>query len=403
MSNQTSTKLSFYDHNGKLEEVELSLEMYKEAEANRMTLGQLVNVKYRTDPEKYGTTFAQMMAGAGVVMASNNVYGMRPPTIAELFDGTGQVKLANAFVRPDGSQSNTASGRLLFPAALLEMVENALRPNIETYIGAFMNMVTTTVNVSSDKYEQPIVNYQKARDSRSQPISQLDLPPIMALFTVSDVARTLPTYSIGLRISDQAAKATTLDFVAKAIAEQQVFERASRMTDDLVAIVTGDTDSNQSALSAITAQSLDSTISAAGTLTQAAWIQFLRANWMRRTITDVICDVPTYLAIENRAGRVTAMNASATDERLNSVPRVVLPGIPGGVNVFLTDGSPLGANTMLGLDRSKALRRVVYVGAAYTAIEQFVMRRASDMRIDWSERIESLGFPEAFQLMTLTV
>jgi hypothetical protein len=398
------TKLSIIDEQGRNVEVPVSLDMYKEADKNKLTLGQLVNAKYRTNPEKYGTAFAQMMASAGLFLSSDNKYGIKPPTIAELFNGTAGDVMVNlgAVVRPDGSKSDTASGRLLFPAALLEMVENALRPNIETYMGAFMEMVATTVNVNSPKYEQPLVNYQKARDSRSQPISQLDAPAIMALFTVSDVARTLPTFSIGVEISDEAQRSMTIDFVARAIAEQQVFERASRMTDDLVNIAQGDTDSNQSALSSFTAASLDSTIASAGSLTQKAWVKFLRTNWMKRTITHVVCDIDTYLAIQNRSGRPTRNDESTTDERLNTVPQVRLPGINQNVSVFITEGSPLGANTILGLDRNKALRRVVYAGASYNEIERFVMRRSTQMRIDWSERIESMGFAEAFSLMTLT-
>lgn len=399
------TKLSIVDEKGSNVEVPLSLEMYREADSCKLTLGQLVNAKYRTNPEKYGTAFAQMMASAGMFMSSDNRYGIKPPTIAELFNGSAGNTMVNlgAIVRPDGSKSDTASGRLLFPAALLEMVENALRPNIETYIGAFMEMVATTVNVNSPKYEQPLVNYQKARDSRSQPISQLDLPPIMALFTVSDIARTLPTFSVGVEISDEAQRSMTIDFVARAIAEQQVFERASRMTDDLASIVQGDTDSNQTALPSFTAASLDSSIVAAGTLTQKAWVKFLRTNWMKRSITHIVCDIDTYLAIQNRSGRPTRNDESTTDERLNTVPQVRLPGINQNVSVFITDGSPLGANTILGLDRNKALRRVVYAGAAYNEIERFVMRRSTQMRIDWSERIESQGFAESFSLMTLTV
>lgn len=395
--------LSIQDENGGPQQIALSLDTYKAAYDAKLTLGQYVNSKYRTDPKKHGTVFAQMMASAGLFLRSDNAYGVKPPTMAEMLNGDAAKIAVNlgAVVRPDGSKSDTISGRLLFPAALLEMVENSLRPNIETYIGAFMSMVATTVNVNSPKYEQPIVNFTKARNSRSNPIAQLDKPAMMATFTVSEVSKTLPTYAIGLEFSEQAMKAMTIDFIAKCISEQQVFERASRMTDDLVGIVVGDVDSGQSALTGFAASTLDAAATG-GVLTQKAWVKYLRANWMKMTITDVICDIDTYLAIQNRTGRPTRNDQSTTDERLNTVPQISLPGIPGQVNVFVTDGSPLGTNTMLGLDRSKAFRRVVYTGAAYSEIEQWVLRRGYGMRMDWSERIESLGFAESFSLMTLT-
>src|SRR5882672_1848260 len=222
-------KLNMLDESGQRQEVSLSLAMYREAHDARMSLGQLVNCKYRTDPDKHGTAFAQMMAAAGVFLHSDNKYGVRPPTVAELWNGGARSRADAmfAFTRPDGSQSDTASGRLLFPAVLMELIEASLRPNIESYIGAFMDMVTSTVNINTPKYEQPIVDFTDARNSRSQPIGQLDLPPVMARFTVSDIAKTLPTYSIGVEISDQATQSMTIDFIAKCISEQQIFERSS--------------------------------------------------------------------------------------------------------------------------------------------------------------------------------
>lgn len=398
-------KMSIIGLDGNNAEIELSLETYQAAAKHNMSLGQYLNSKYRTNVKQNGTAMAQVCAAAGIFLTQNNEFGIRPPTVAELMNGGAAEAAINLGVvsRPNGSASDTPSGRLLFPAVLLEMVESSMRPNIETYMGAFNSMVSQTVNLSSQKYSQVRVDYSKARTSRSQPIAQLARPAQMLTFTLAERSANLPVYSIGIKMSDQAAEAMQIDFIAKVISEQQIWERSAKMTDDLVAIVTGDIDSNQTALSAITATSLDATLAnVPGALSQDAWVMFLRNNWMTRSITDVVCDVKTYLSIEKRTGRVTAQNASATDERLNSVPRVVLPGIPSGVNIFLTEGSPLGANTMLGMDRSKALRRVVYVGAAYNAIEEFVMTRAKEMRMDWSERIESLGFSEAFQLMTLT-
>jgi hypothetical protein len=81
----------------------------------------------------------------------------------------------------------------------------------------------------------------------------------------------------------------------------------------------------------------------------------------------------------------------------------MIPGIPSGVNFFITEDSLLGANTLVGLDRSKAIRRVVYAGAEYSGIEEYVMRKATAFRIDWAERYERNGYDEAFKMMTLTV
>ena len=148
--------------------------------------------------------------------------------------------------------------------------------------------------------------------------------------------------------------------------------------------------------------SFDATIAnAAGVLSQRAWVKWLRKNWRKRNIDWVVCDIDTYLSIQNRSGRPTRNDEATTDERLNTVPRVALPGIPGNVNVFITEDPTFGTNTIVGLDSSKAMRRIVYAAAEYQAIEEYVMRKSTAMRMDASERIESAGYPEAFSVMTL--
>lgn len=70
---------------------------------------------------------------------------------------------------------------------------------------------------------------------------------------------------------------------------------------------------------------------------------------------------------------------------------------------ILEDSAVLGANTLVGVDSRKGMRRVVYVGANYEAVEQFVIQRKTVLRMDWAERVERLGYDEAFSKMTLTV
>ena len=48
------------------------------------------------------------------------------------------------------------------------------------------------------------------------------------------------------------------------------------------------------------------------------------------------------------------------------------------------------------------LRRVINIAAAYSAIEQFVLRRATAFRVDYGEITHTL-YPDAFKVMTLTV
>lgn len=394
--------VSILAQDGTRQEIPLNLELYKAAEDHGMSLSSYINTKYPTDVERHGTAFAQMMQSCGLYLSEDREFGIKPPTIKAILEGSA-ILAGTAITRPDGSQSRTPAGRLLFPAVLLEILEASLRDNKEGYLAAFTSMVAFTRSVNSAKYEQVIINYANPQAARGQPIAQLSRPTRMLTITTSDVTKTIPTYSIGMEISKEALNAATLDLIGLAVREHAIEERAAQVDADMVAIVNGDTDSGQTALSSITAQSLDSAIVAAGNITHKAWVKYLRRNWRRRTITDVMCDIDTYLAIEGRANRPNNQGDRGTDERLNTIPQIRLSGIPGSVSMFVTETSIFGANTLVGLDRTKALRRIIYTGADYSATEDFVLRKSSAFRMDWAERIESAGYSQAFDKMTLTV
>lgn len=384
------------------QDVEIKLEDYRAAQAHNMSFSQYMNNKFPTNLEQHGSAFAQMMRSSGMFLSDDKDFGIRPPTLEQLFNPTVQLN-GNVITRPDGSASQTPAGRVLFPAVLIDILESQLRDDKEGYVGMFYDMVAFTSSINSPKYDQVIVDYSNPQAARGQPISQLTRPNRMLTITTSSISRTIPTYAVGMEISAEAVRAATLDLVALAMREHALEERAAIVDRDLVGMVNGDVDAGFAALPSVTAQSFDAAIVAAGNMTQKAWVKYLRTSWRKRNITDIICDIDTYLAIEGRTGRPTKEQEPAVDERLNAIPRIRNPGVPTGVSFFVTETSLLGANTLVGLDRSKAMRRMIYVGAAYNAVEEFVLRNSMAMRVDWAERIERAGYDDAFSKMTLTV
>jgi hypothetical protein len=403
-----ANQVSFIDREGERQEIEVKLEDYKSAEELGLTLPQYMNRKYPTrDPNRDGTTFAQMMASCGLLMAEDRNFGLRPPTIKDIMDGKAGINMAAVIERPDGSASQTPAGRIFFPAVLLDLLEASLRDDRTTYNSTFMQMVAFTRTITSNIYTQVIIDRSKPRGYRSMPIAQMAEPVRMLSISTSQVQRAIPVWSIGIEISKEAQAASTLDLVGIAIREQALEEHSHRLDEDFAGIVNGSVDSGEAGIitSAVQAQDFDSSISADGVLTQKAWVKWLLTGRRKRTLDWAVCDVDTYFAIQNRTGRPTVNETSApagADERLNTVPRFALPGIPGFINIFVTEDPTFGTNTIVGLDSSKALRRIVYVGADYQAIEEYVMRKSTAMRMDYSERIESAGYPEAFSVLTLT-
>src|SRR5690606_9994922 len=99
------------------------------------------------------------------------------------------------------------AGRYFFPQVLMDVLESQLRDDRSSYTSAFNEMVATTVSVQGPRYDQVVIDYTKPREYRQQPISQLAEPNRLISITTSSIQRALPTWSIGIEISDQAAQA----------------------------------------------------------------------------------------------------------------------------------------------------------------------------------------------------
>ncbi len=384
----------YFDLDGSVRDVALDVNIYAEASAQGMSVPQLINTRYETDSDKYGTAFEQFAAESGLFMHSDNRYAIKPPTMAEVFNGTAQMN-AGVIVR-DASPAS----RILFPAVFLEAIENKLHIETDSYVGQFNSMIAINDSIIGARFEQPVLNYS-AVGARSQAIAQLSEPSVMMGITVADVARKIPTFSIGMQISNEALAATSLDFVSMALARQAEIERAARVDEYIQAFLNGDVDMNTAALTTATATSFDSTIgSVAGLLTHKAWIKWLRANFRKRHIDWVMCDLSTALSIENRTGRPIITNDDPNSFRINATAEVANPQWQ-NVKIFLLEDGTIPANTIIGLDSRYAIRRVSNSQADYAAVEQFVLRKSQAMRYDFGE-VAYRMFDEAWTVLTLT-
>jgi hypothetical protein len=368
---------------GLAQDVKLTVEDYQAAFDAGLTFPQYLNNKFDTDEDKHGTAFEQALASNNMFLRSDRVSGIRPPSMKDVLSGSVNINMGPV-VRPDGSNTQSLAGRLLFPAVVLEMIDSELRVDSTSYEGVFNSMIATTANVDSPRVDQPIINLTAPRAVRSQPIAQLSAPPAMVSITLSEKSFRLPTFSIGMEISDEAQQAATLDLVGIALREQAAAERAAMIDEGIKNMVDGDVDLGMSALSAELVTVYDSTIATAGTITQKAWLKWLRKDWQKMSITDVICSLDVYLAIEARANRPVVVGDNGNDLRLNTLLSVANPGLPDRVNFFIVEPELLGANTLVGLDRSKAIRKAVYTGASFSAIQEFALKRSSALRIDFS-------------------
>lgn len=397
---QLETKFKFRDSEGKLTEAVLSEESYKAAAESGMSLTQWMNNTYDTDSAKYGDVLAQAMASCGLVIAANNDSGLRPTSIKQMM-GEGLNVKAGAIVSPDGSQNNTPAGRLFFPEVILQSIESQLREDKTDFFTGFNSLISSTETVSAPEFKRPIIDVTAPEASESQSTAQLAEPASMVTITADNRTTPIPSKAIGLMISDQAMENSAVDLVAIAMERQAYGERVRMVEGQIADIISGNSDLGLSALSSVTAASLDSGITVAGTISQAAWIKYLRANYQTMNISNIIMDIDTALAIEGRSGKPTNVTDDPQSPRIDSLFNVDNLGIT-PPRVFLMPTSVVGANTLVGLDNRWALRRYINVNANYSVIENFLLRRGTGFRVDVGESVTRL-YDDAFSVLTLTV
>jgi hypothetical protein len=184
------------------------------------------------------------------------------------------------------------------------------------------------------------------------------------------------------------------------VERQLALERNARTYDYLLGCLNGDEDMGQAALAVTKANVYDTGITVAGTVTKKALVKWLVHNYYKRHITHIVTDINGMLAME------AALQTTNTNQQVpgSLVPQFSLMNrILESVQLFIVDDSAgWTANTLMGIDARSAIIRIRNSAAAYSAVEQFVLRRSSALRFDFSE-IAYRFRDEAFDTLALTL
>jgi hypothetical protein len=349
---------------------------------------------------KYGTAFQQICASNGLVtVGKENPFGLKSPTVHDILEGT--VQVASPVNSTGRSTPYGTEARTLFPAAVIALIEDAIQPDRVTDNADFRSMIALNQSIDTENFMQPVISFAGAggantatNGARAQRITQMSNTPMMLRLTTSERQRTLATYGIGLEMSEQAMRASTLDLVAMTVKRYMDIEHDQRVYTYLSNIFAGDSDHNTGAVSAVTAVSLDSASTTMANFSHKAWVKFLARNRKKRKITHVVADIDTYLAVESRVGRPGTNNYDPTLARIDPQARMMNNTFGGDVQWFLVDsaaaGGPVPANTVWALDKAQGIMMVNNVAANYQATQEFVLTRKSAMVFHWGE--------EAFRL-----
>lgn len=391
--------LIIIDAAGSNVKVDIGVETYADAADAGRTLRQHLSHLYPTNAEKCGSAYEQLLEQCGVMVKGNKEFGLRASRIDDVLNPKG----ADSAITRDGIPAS----RLLFPAVILDIIENKLSVDLSTNPNALTSMVAIDESINGDRWERPVLDFTNPEAARGSAVSQLSLPNSMLTITASDKSMRIPNWAIGLEISEQAMKSTTLDLVGLAVARQAAVESNERANGFILSLLNGDVDVGMAALSTfsgkvVKANTLDTGIVAAGVLSQTAWLKWLTTRSNKRMITHIVTDLATAMAIEGRTGKPTVTTDNPTSERIDTLFSVINPTWPTNVKIFLSNDANWPANTIMGFDSRYGIHRINSLTAQYSAIEQFVLKRSTAMRIDKGETLYRL-FDEAFEVLTLTL
>ena len=389
---------SFIDKTGAQQQVTLSADIFRAAHDSNLTVRQYINNKYPSCSDT--ETFKQMCSSEQLFFKKSDAYGVNSTPLRVVLDPPADREAANT------TRENPVQSRILFPPALMSMVEDTLAVDRMSATNAFDQLVAITTTVASARTEQPAISYSGKdgpQDKRAQQISQLSEPANTMLITASEVTRTIPTFSVGLSISDEAMKYATIDMVALTLARQKEVEMFALAGEAVMAMLNGDSDTGQSALPVVNADTFDDTIAADGVLTDLAWLKWLYSSMLTRRIDWVIVDsLATALAVQNRTGKNTVQSDDPNSPRIETLFSVAYPQIAASVKMFIAPAEwAMTANTLIGIQSNSAIAKLVNSSASYQASERWAMRKGEGMRFDFGQSYYRL-FDSAFSVMSLT-
>lgn len=384
---------SFIDQTGAVQQVTLDANIYRQAHDAGLSPEAFINQTYPVAADA-APAFEQLCASEGMFINRNNAYGIRPATMKAVLDGGLQ---AGSIVK-----DSVPASRILFPIFQMAAVEDKLRNSDYGILALFNGAAAVVDSIADEKFERPILNFSKPEAARSKAIAQLSEPASMLTITASDKSYRITGTSIGLEISDQALRSTSLDLVNMAMTRQAETEMQEKVEGSMLAFLNGDVDLDMVALSSVsgavrTAASFDA--AATSGLTQAAWVYWLFNNSRKRKITHVICDLASALAIENRTGRPTIQKDNPNSKRIDTLESIINPMWPDQVKVLVSMDPNFPAKTILGFDSSYGYHVVNSTVLNYTAAEAYAMRRSTKYRVD-SGMIAYRLFDDAWSCLT---
>ena len=281
------------------------------------------------------------------------------------------------------TREGTPASRLLTPAVVLEMAEIQRLDDKKSEIAVFKEQVATTRTIAGNRYEQPLIDLSVPGTAEAGRTSQLTLPNVIGTVTVTSRGGSIPSFGLGLEISDQAMKAFSFDQLALVLNRQRTMHEIRTLSNNMNVLVEGDSDLGMSALPIVKASTFDPAAIDMKTFSQRALMKILRENTVMREPSHIWGDEDTYMAYIERTGRKVA--AAVYVEDAESGAKLARPI---NMNVtepkfWIVEDGVVPRGRLVFLDARYAIEEYINTEANYEATEQLVMRRGTQMRFDY--------------------
>ena len=363
----------------KVTQIDVGVDIYKAAAENSVSVLAQLDSQFAGDVTPGASASKQILCQAGMTAVA------KATTPQEYRAALGNYNVGHAMTGMSASitREGTPASRLLTPAVVLEMAEIQRLDDKKSEIAVFKEQVATTRTIAGNRYEQPLIDLSVPGTAEAGRTSQLSLPNVIGTVTVTSRGGSIPSFGLGLEISDQAMKAFSFDQLALVLNRQRTMHEIRTLSNNMNVLVEGDSDLGMSALPIVKASTFDPAAIDMKTFSQRALMKILRENTVMREPSHIWGDEDTYMAYIERTGRKVA--AAMYVEDAESGAKLARPI---NMNVtepkfWIVEDGVVPRGRLVFLDARYAIEEYINTEANYEATEQLVMRRGTQMRFDY--------------------
>lgn len=376
---------SFIESGGRPSQIPISIDIYKSAADSNLYVPAYLQQEYGQKADKNyanGSVFSQVMASLNAPIDVKGK-GFRAMKLGNILDGT-----FRAAVTQDAKKAIT----ILAPAAILSIVEENKTEDYTDTLSMFEKLIAIDKFNSSDTFAMPIFDLSNADKRQASAIGQSAISYVGRL-TISRKSHTIPTFSYGLKASDEALKACSINAITIHLRSLRKSLASNLVRQQLNSLINGNRDMDIKPLPVVPINKYDSE-AGNGVLTHKAYMKWL---WNDRGIYQVdyvLCNEDDYFRIIERKGcpNISLEQMAYATKPINK--NIVEP------QIFILNEGVVPPGTLVGIDSRYAIARLKYSQANFDAVEEMVMRNGKALYFD-ERQVLYRHDEEAFKVTTL--